>query len=244
MPSGNAEIYAAFNDERAATRRDEEAAAAARREQAVARSARLAEMSSAEEEEAVNWTDKYAELVEQRLPLLEEGRSCLAMLAADHFLLEDYDKMHGVAADVPTLDALLDAGKAVTEEVVRALEGRLRSLEATLERLRTRCDSDGLFVALRATMEGQSLSPRLLCKAVAEMPAKKGSQLQTGGKAILPQQLKGWLNKEGIQYTERGMAFFAQTCGAKMPAFAKGEPVKTDLIIYAFDKVKAKPVTL
>ena len=89
-----------------------------------------------------------------------------------------------------------------------------------MEKLQSRADSDGLYLALKAVMTKNVWKP----KQLAEQMIKGPHALKiTGGKndEITVEQLLHFLERKQILHTKAGLSFLLQRCGSSIKAASR-----------------------
>jgi len=220
------------------TRKEEEAAAAVAaasdRRDIEAREQMEAERQHREAEKQA-LREEVEALHVSRMKLLEDAHLFLNMLVAGERLVKDFDKVHNK-------NAVTGGGRRVSAKNLNAAESqpppvsaadatlRLRvevqALTTACERLKTRCDSDGLFVALRNTMKKNVWRATELANQITNGPsALKGGD----GNTISYEQLTHWLNAKAIPFTDAGMEFFLLAVGSEPPKGKKAGGAESGL---------------
>ena len=174
--------------------------------------------------------EKCSVLLIERGRMLEQARICLEdMLAVPEQLLDRFESNFPPQPPVQQLTA--------TAEDIAGLSLEVRELSSVLERLQSRCDSDGLMVALRhiAASDGQSM--RSLAN---EISSRGGRQAPTNSMALADFHM--WLSTMRLSYTPSGMAFLAQSAGTNMRMLKEGKKINLDRLVYAFEKVPFTPI--
>ena len=192
-------------------------------------------------------TDVYLERHSRCASLVDQCRNCLRMLHAPADLAQGFEKRIAAAIGDPPASP-----KLATELHIRRLNAALQDLESAAERVQMRCDSDGLFVAMRAVMAEKGIGTRELMKQIVVCGAE-ASESQGGGvlgslhinmNNIYLASLQAWSRRVGIAFTADGLSFFAQKAGMDVRKLQEGKPLNIDRTIYAFDKVIATPLAV
>jgi len=124
-----------------------------------------------------------------------------------------------------------------TPEMLLRVRLQNEELKAIEERLQIRCESDGLFVALRSLCTANVWKPKDIARQILTGPGALKDAAGAGPDVITKEQFTHFLGRKGIPYTNGSLAFLFTAAGA-----AKKSAMKTDAFTKAFDTVKAQPV--
>ena len=211
--------------------------------------ARVLSMTHKLEKEAAEKRNGNAEAIKQRLEryeamlakgrgLIHQAKTCLlAYLLVPEKVLDDFEERY------ETLPKHLDHP---LESDVRSLQEQIEELEAAVERLQGRCDSDGLVIAFRHLCKKNVWNPAMLPLQMTRGPAalKSSAEEKKDEKeaVIARAQFEYFLERKAIKYTEGGLTFFLQAAGSSNKAFNAGKPLKAEKVVDAFEKVPKAPL--
>ena len=124
-----------------------------------------------------------------------------------------------------------------TPEMLLRVRLQTEELKAIEEKLQIRCESDGLFVALRSLCVANVWKPKDIAKQILTGPGALKDAAGAGPDVITKEQFTHFLGRKGIPYTAASLAFLFTAAGA-----AKKPVMKTDAFTKAFDTVKAQQI--
>ena len=175
-------------------------------------------------------TAKYAQLCNERQTRIRHSQNCLKMLRATPADLADFARCFP--------DSVLVDPRNASEEDVEYLEEEVKEIAENDQRLQTRCESDGLLVAIRSLCADRGWSIRAMAMQVlTEQPCE-----DDGATSFQLKQLQNWLSRMKLQYTSSGMAFLLFHCGTSMKAMLQGELLPVDRFASSFDRVESSPL--
>ena len=176
---------------------------------------------------------KYEKLAEQREAQIKAARACLEVLAAPDAVLDDFEARHSTS--------WVDEGDA-TEEDMTYLAGRIADLEPVLERLESRCESDGLCIAIRHKCKDNGWSTKDVGRQVMIVRVK--GQQKSMDNTFSLEQLESWLDGIGVTYTDGGLGFLVHMAGSSIDQAEAGKRLNVMRFVYGLERVVATPITL
>ena len=112
-----------------------------------------------------------------------------------------------------------------------------------VNRIQERCDSDGVYVALRALMQKSAWRPRQLADQITKGPhalkPKAGQEVPKD--QISVEQLLHFLERRQIAHTDAALAFLLQRCGSSS---ASKRPLKVDRFVASFEEIVPTPLVV
>ena len=178
-------------------------------------------------------TKAFEALLVKRRALMSDANGALDLLSASVALREELDMQH---------NRVLTHPDSADHDDIRKLTCGLEELERVVERLRMRCESDGLFVALKELLKANMWKP----KQLADQMVKGPSALKVAnGKMdeVTGTQLDYFLQRKQITYTQTAFAYFLQKCGSSVKKLEK-TPIKAEALVRAFDSIVTPPITV
>jgi hypothetical protein len=198
--------------------------------------------------------EAYTQLAARLHVHLKTGSELLQMLWAT-------DEQHELFVRQRDQAPLVQDAEAVSQEQVASLSAHVEALEAVVERLTIRSESDGLLIALRAYMEKASWTPRVLAKHMIDSQDELFELTNAIGGVLKPSRPEGrgrrrsvskptyydrdpplayelivaYLNRHQITFTPLAMSFFLQLVGTSAAAAENGGlKIKTSAFCHAF----------
>ena len=174
----------------------------------------------------------FEELLLKRREMVIKGVEQLeSYLLAPEQLYMDFQRIH-----FPNLPTPNEA----SNQDVAELKESVADLDYVMEKLQSRADSDGLYLALKAVMTKNVWKP----KQLAEQMIKGPHALKiTGGKndEITVEQLLHFLERKQILHTKAGLSFLLQRCGSSIKG---GKPLKITKFTESFDQHVPTPIAI
>jgi aryl carrier-like protein len=128
-----------------------------------------------------------------------------------------------------------------TDADIRQLKVANEKLERSVERLELRCESDGLFLALRAIMSASVWKPKKLAEQIVKGPSALKVEGAKDGE-ILMKQLEYFLERRMVPYRKNAMSFFLEKVGSSVKKAQAGKPILMDKFVKAFDENVTAPL--
>lgn len=185
------------------------------------------------EQEGASRREEFSRLNLEKKEKVRLVNEQVAMLKLSDRLIETFNNKYQIT--IPPAGAPPPA-----PEKILGIQMEIDELTSLQQQLQTRCDSDGLFVALRNVCALTVWKPKELAKQIVSGPSALKNAKNTAEDSITKEQFTYWLNAKKITYTDDSLQFFYSA--VKSPA--KNPKMKTEAFIKAFDTVKSHPISL
>jgi len=186
----------------------------------------------AKEVEGASRREELTQLNLQKKEILRNINLKMAMLQLSTRVVESVNTKFAVV--IPA-----EGAPPPTAEKILSLQMEIEEMNALLEKLQLRCESDGLFVALRNVCAVTLWKPRDLARQVVKGPSAMKDAKNTSDDIITKEQFTYWLQAKNITYTQQSLDFFYAEVKS-----SKKAGIKVDQFIKAFDTVKSHPVVV
>jgi len=189
------------------------------------------------EREGAGRREEFAQLNRLKAEALREVQSQLSMLLLPDRVVDAFNQKFAVVVPPP-------GSPPPAPEMLLKVQLQSDELKVLQEKLQTRCESDGLFVALRSLCTTNVWKPKDLAKQMTSGPSALKDCNGSGDGVITKEQLTHWLGAKCIKYTEPSLAFFLTAAGLGKPYGKAVHVIKFDSFVKAFETVKVHPVDL
>ena len=180
-------------------------------------------------------TAAFEELLEKRRALVHEAMRALELLSAGGALRDEFEAKHN--------HSLVHPDRADKGDI-RKLSTALEQLRHVLERLTMRCESDGLFVALRQLLKSNQWKPKQLAEQMVKGPSAL-KEKDAKPDEITGAQIDYFMQRKQITFTPTAFAFFVQKCGSSVKKLQSPKgALKAEAFVRAFESVVTPPITL
>jgi len=174
--------------------------------------------------------EQYAALNLTKVEKIRQVNAQLKMLEMSDRVKETFNEKYQTVLPKP------GAPPPMPEEIL-AIQMQIDELGAISKKLQMRCESDGLFVALRNLCAANVWKPKDLARQAVSGPSSLKDAKGADPDSITKEQLIFWLEKKNIQHTVGSLSFFYSAVGS-----SKKAKMTANAFIKAFDTVKSHPV--
>ena len=194
-------------------------------------------ISQALEREGASRRKEFTQLNRLKADALREVNSQLEMLKISDRLVATLNSKFAV--QIPA-----SGSPPPTAEKLLALQLQIDELKMTQEKLQMRCESDGLFVALRSLNMANAWKPKDLARQITTGPSALKDANGAGDEIITKEQLTHWLGAKQVKYTEQSLTFFVTAVRLGKMQGNTVHVIKNDVFIKTFETIKVHPVDL
>ena len=194
-------------------------------------------ISQALEREGASRRKEFTQLNRLKADALREVNSQLEMLMISDRLVATLNSKFAV--QIPA-----SGSPPPTAEKLLALQLQIDELKMTQEKLQMRCESDGLFVALRSLNMANVWKPKDLARQITTGPSALKDAKGAGDEIITKEQLTHWLGAKQVKYTEQSLTFFVTAVRLGKMSGKTVHVIKNDVFIKTFETIKVHPVDL
>ena len=194
-------------------------------------------ISQALEREGAPRREEFTQLNRLKADALREVNSQLEMLMISDRLVATLNSKFAV--QIPA-----SGSPPPTAEKLLAVQLQIDELKMTQEKLQMRCESDGLFVALRSLNMANAWKPKDLARQITTGPSALKDANGAGDEIITKEQLTHWLGAKQVKYTEQSLTFFVTAVRLGKMSGKTVHVIKNDVFIKTFETIKVHPVDL
>jgi len=172
----------------------------------------------------------FEELLLKRHELVMRGLTLLqSNLLSNENIEAEFQRAHYPSMPAPD--------EATGRDVVELKTG-IVELESAVGRIDKRCNTDGLYVAMRAILQQNAWKPRQLAEQIVQGP--HALKLPDSPKDVIAyEQLVHFFERRQVTHTPSAIGFLLQKCGSSSKS---KKPMKIDKFVESFEKLVPTPL--